>query len=101
MAELGRDVADERHGVLVHGEGRLLRHGHGVARQNEEQHRLQVLHRLQRPVALFRCPRRKEQTYKKKTNKLGNHSVHAKRNPWVYEAVDFRENSVKNQKKKQ
>ena len=70
MAELGRDVADERHGVLVHGEGRLLRHGHGVARQNEEQHRLQVLHRLQGPVALFRCPRRKEQTYKKKTNSV-------------------------------
>ena len=50
VPELGRDVPDQVQCVFVHGEGRLLRHPvvlHGVARQNEEQHRFQILHGLQ------------------------------------------------------
>ena len=55
VPEFRRDVPDQVQCVFIHGKGRFFRHPvvlHGVARQNKEQHRFEVLHRLQCPLTL-------------------------------------------------
>lgn len=73
VPELGGDVADEVERVLVHGEGRLLRHPvvlHRVPREDEEEDGFQVLDGLQCPVRLLLSPKQNKKNVLKQLETL-------------------------------